>query len=105
MFSWGSHKAGQLGTGSKPNDGSSTPQKVAPLGDGSPVMRVAAGAEFSMAVNSAGQVGAWGEIHSLSFSLIDCIVVLEKNRLYQASGSSQATRCTDNWAMAPTASS
>lgn len=65
MYAWGSHKAGQLGTGSKPNDGSSTPLKVATLGGGSPVVRVAAGAEFSMAVNEEGQLGAWGESHSL----------------------------------------
>mmetsp|Transcript_28149 Transcript_28149/g.53249 ORF Transcript_28149/g.53249 Transcript_28149/m.53249 type:complete len:574 (-) Transcript_28149:362-2083(-) len=60
MFSWGSHKAGQLGTGVKVNDGSAVPVKVAATSGSSRVTRVACGAEFCMAVNEEGFVAAWG---------------------------------------------
>lgn len=59
MFAWGTHKQGQLGTGGKVSDGSTTPVQVATWGD-SPVTRVSCGSEFCMAVNEEGSIAAWG---------------------------------------------
>mmetsp|Transcript_26717 Transcript_26717/g.44812 ORF Transcript_26717/g.44812 Transcript_26717/m.44812 type:complete len:577 (-) Transcript_26717:375-2105(-) len=61
MFSWGTHKNGQLGHGGKASDGYMTPVQVPNWGaDASPVTRVACGAEFCMAVNEEGSIAAWG---------------------------------------------
>eukprot|EP00240_Pyramimonas_obovata_P000710 CAMPEP_0118933624 /NCGR_PEP_ID=MMETSP1169-20130426/12092_1 /TAXON_ID=36882 /ORGANISM="Pyramimonas obovata, Strain CCMP722" /LENGTH=564 /DNA_ID=CAMNT_0006876407 /DNA_START=103 /DNA_END=1797 /DNA_ORIENTATION=- len=60
MFAWGTHKNGQLGTGGKVSDGSTTPVKVATWGEGSPVTRVSCGSDFCMAVNEEGSIAAWG---------------------------------------------
>mmetsp|Transcript_7464 Transcript_7464/g.8614 ORF Transcript_7464/g.8614 Transcript_7464/m.8614 type:complete len:570 (-) Transcript_7464:147-1856(-) len=60
VFAWGSHKCGQLGTGGAAKEGFTVPVQAASWGGGSPVVRVACGAEFSMAVNEDGKLAAWG---------------------------------------------
>jgi alpha-tubulin suppressor-like RCC1 family protein len=56
---WGQNQSGQLGNGAAPTD-SSTPVNVTGLGPGSGVVRIAAGAAFSLALKSDGTVLAWG---------------------------------------------
>jgi alpha-tubulin suppressor-like RCC1 family protein len=57
VFVWGANGAGQLGNG-KAGGQFGTPFRVAALG---PVVAVAAGAEFSLALGADGRVFAWGD--------------------------------------------
>ena len=56
VFAWGSNGHGQLGTGSLTS--ATTPQAVTV--PGGPVVAIAAGSNFSLALDASGQVYAWG---------------------------------------------
>ncbi|HUI05158.1 MAG TPA: MBG domain-containing protein, partial [Acidimicrobiales bacterium] len=58
LYSWGDNSAGQLGTGNTVN--STTPTKVQ-LPTGVTATAAAAGADFSLAVGSDGNLYAWGD--------------------------------------------
>ena len=59
VLAWGNNASGQLGDGSAPAD-KATPVPAAGLGPGSGVVKIAAGAAFSLALKSDGTVLAWG---------------------------------------------
>ena len=60
VLAWGNNKSGQLGDATRPTD-HDRPVQVKGLGPGSGVVKVAAGAAFSMALKSDGTVLAWGK--------------------------------------------
>lgn len=59
VYSTGKNDAGQLGLGDKKLEQINTPKRV-PFEFGGKVIKVACGADFSMALNDQGQVYAWG---------------------------------------------